>query len=127
MANAGITDSMQVLFDHLEKMLQAKTVFGEPISIGEVTLIPVVDITFGAGSGGGTGSEKGPQGGGAGGGAGAKVSASAVIVVRESQVQVMKLKHADTLDRLVELFPEVLAGLKKGKPAGEKVPEEAAR
>ncbi len=121
MAGTGITDSMQVLFDHLEKMLQAKTVFGDPITVGEVTLIPVVDIAFGAGSGGGSCPDKGAHGEGGGGAAGAKISASAVIVVREGQVQVMKLKNAAPLDRLIELVPEVLEGFKKSgdkKPAG---------
>ncbi len=120
MAGTGITDSMRVLFDHLEKMLQAKTVFGDPITVGEVTLIPVVDIAFGAGSGGGSCPDKGEREGG-GGAAGAKISASAVIVVRDGQVQVMKLKNAAPLDRLIELVPEVLEGLKKSgdkKPAG---------
>ncbi len=120
MAGANITDSMKVLFDHLEKMLQAKTVFGDPITVGDTTLIPVVDITFGAGSGGG--ADKGERGEGAGGGAGARISAAAVIVVRDGQVQVMKLKHAAALDRLIELVPEILEGLKKekDKPVAEK-------
>ena len=121
MAGTGITDSMKVLFENLEKMLQAKTVFGDPITVGEVTLIPVVDITFGAGSGGASCPDKGERGEGGGGGAGAKISASAVIVVREGQVQVMKLKNAAPLDRLIELVPEVLEGIKKSgdkKPAG---------
>ncbi len=108
---------MKVLFDHLEKMLQAKTVFGDPITAGDVTLIPVVDITFGAGTGGGTCPDKGERGEGAGGGAGARISAAAVIVVRAGQVQVMKLKNAAPLDRLIELVPEVLEGLKKDKKA----------
>lgn len=119
MAGANISDSMKVLFDHLEKMLQAKTVFGEPMTVGEVTLIPVVDITFGAGSGGGTGTDKGERGEGAGGGAGARITASAVIVVHGGQVQVMKLKNATAVDRLVELVPEVLEGIKK---RGDKKP-----
>jgi uncharacterized spore protein YtfJ len=117
MAGANITDSMKVLFDHLEKMLQAKTVFGDPITAGDVTLIPVVDIAFGAGAGGGACPDKGERGEGAGGGAGARISAAAVIVVRDGQVQVMKLKNAAPLDRLIELVPEVLEGLKKDTKA----------
>lgn len=121
MASANINESMTVLFDHLEKMLTAKTVFGDPITVGDTTLIPVVDITFGAASGGGTCPEKGERGEGAGGGAGAKISAAAVVVVRDGQVQVMKLKHAAAVDRLIELVPDILEGLKKDKkPAAEK-------
>ena len=117
MAAANISEPMDVLFGHLERMLKAKTVFGEPITIGDVTLIPVVDITFGAGSGGGTG-QKGERGEG-GGGAGARIAASAVIVVRQSQVQVMKLKSAAPLEKLLEIVPEILQSVNKDKTAAE--------
>lgn len=114
MATANVTESMGVLFEHLENMLTAKTVFGEPMTVGDVTLIPVVDITFGAAAGGG--SEKGERGDGAGGGAGAKMTATAVIVVRGSEVQVMKLKHAATVDRILDLVPDLVRSFTKDKP-----------
>lgn len=114
MAAANVTDSMGVLFEHLEKMLTAKTVFGEPMTVGDVTLIPVVDIAFGAAAGGG--SEKGERCDGAGGGAGARMTATAVIVVRDTQVQVMKLKHAATIDRVLELVPDLVRSFTKDKP-----------
>lgn len=121
MAGSNISESMDVLFGHLEKMLKAKTVFGEPVIIGDVTLIPVVDIMFGAGSGGT--HEKNDRGPAAGGGAGARVTASAVIVVRQSQVQVMKLKNAAPLERLLDFVPEILQSVKKDKPVAEKTGE----
>ena len=120
MAGVNVAESIGVLFEHLEKMLKAKTIFGEPISIGDVTLIPVVDIAFGAGAGGGSCQEHND---GAGGGAGARLTASAVIVVRNSQVQVMKLKQAAAIDRILEMVPDILQSLKKDKPDEPKGPE----
>lgn len=117
MAGTGLGEPIGVLFEHLEKMLNARTVFGEPITIGEVVLIPVVDICFGAGAGGGTAPEKSTCGSGGGGGAGARMTASAIIAVRGSHVQVMKLKQAAALDRVFELIPELLQSLKKDKAA----------
>jgi uncharacterized spore protein YtfJ len=122
MAGSGIGEPMDVLFGHLEGMLKAKTVFGEPIAVGDVTLIPVVDITFGAAAGGT--QEKSERAPGAGGGAGARVTAAAVIVVRQSQVQVMKLKNAAPLERLLDYVPEILQSVKKDRPAAEKPAEE---
>jgi uncharacterized spore protein YtfJ len=116
MAGVNVAESIGVLFEHLEKMLSAKTIFGEPMSIGDVTLIPVVDIAFGAGAGGGSGQEK--RNDGAGGGAGARLTASAVIVVRDSQVQVMKLRHAAAIDRILEMVPDILHSLKEDKSKG---------
>lgn len=120
------TESMTVMFDHLEKMLSAKTVFGEPMTIGDVVLVPVVDISFGAGAGGGSGSEKGEHNEG-GGAAGARLTAAAIIVVRDSQVQVMKLKNTTAIDRLMELVPDMLASIQKGKPADGKDEEKVNR
>ena len=120
MAGLKSTESLTVMFDHLEKMLSAKTVFGEPMTIGDVVLVPVVDIAFGAGAGGGSGSDKGEQNEGGGSGAGARLTATAVIVVRDSQVQVMKLKNTTAIDRLFELVPDVLAAFPKDKTIGGK-------
>lgn len=117
MSGATISEPMDVLFGHLESMVKAKTVFGEPITVGDVTLIPVVDIIFGAASGGA--QEKSDRGPAAGGGAGARVNAAAVIVVRQSQVQVMKLRNAAPLERLLEFLPEILQSVKKDKPTAD--------
>lgn len=70
MAEINIVDNMNTLFGNLEKLLTTKTVFGEAITVGETTLIPVVDVTFGLGTGGGSGEEKNKCGGSGGGGLG---------------------------------------------------------
>ena len=63
------------LFDkavtEIERMLNSKTVVGEPITVEGNTLIPLINVGFGFGVGGGKGTEanKGSgQGGGTGGG-----------------------------------------------------------
>ena len=67
------------LFDkavtEIERMLNSKTVVGEPITVEGNTLIPLINVGFGFGGGGGKGTEanKGSgQGGGTGGGGGVK-------------------------------------------------------
>ena len=70
---------IEKLFDkavaEIERMLNTKTVVGEPITIEGTTLIPLVNVGFGFGVGGGEGTEpqKGTgKGGGTGGGGGVK-------------------------------------------------------
>ncbi|MBP2649769.1 MAG: Sporulation protein [Firmicutes bacterium] len=114
MSGESVTQSIEVLFENLENLVSSKTVFGEPITIGEVVLVPIVDIAFGAGAGGGIGEKTGERSQGSGGGAaGAKMSASAVLVVRGSEVQVLKLKNVAAADRLLEMVPDFLHSLKK--------------
>ncbi|MBP2645566.1 MAG: hypothetical protein H6Q75_1006 [Firmicutes bacterium] len=114
MKEEGLSQSFEVLFESLEKMVSSKTVFGEPITVGNVVIVPIIDIAFGAAAGGGMGNTA-KEYQGVGGGAGARMSASAVLVVRDSQVQVLKLKNTATVDRLLELVPDFLQSLKKDK------------
>jgi uncharacterized spore protein YtfJ len=63
---------LQTLHENLSTRAQVKSVFGDAISAGDKTIIPVAKIAFGFGAGAGTGgvgesSAKGEGGGGGGG------------------------------------------------------------
>ncbi|MCL6478155.1 MAG: sporulation protein [Peptococcaceae bacterium] len=123
MPEMSFTDSIKRLFEDLEKLFTTKTVFGDPVTVGDITIIPVIDITFGLGIGGGTGEDKNKGGGsGGGGGAGGRVSASAVIVVRGEQVQVMQIKNSSNLGKLVDMLPDIVNRFKQGKDQPEENP-----
>ncbi len=90
-------DNIESLFDkavgEIERMLNSKTVVGEPIEIEGNTLIPLVNVGFGfgVGSGEGTEQEKGSgHGGGTGGGGGVKPVA--LIVINDDGVHVESIK-----------------------------------
>src|SRR5436853_2959645 len=63
---------LQSLHDNLSSRAQVKSVFGDPVTAGDKTIIPVAKIAYGFGAGAGTGGmgdtkPKGEGGGGAGG------------------------------------------------------------
>ena len=102
-------DNIENLFDkavgEIERMLNTKTVVGEPITIEGNTLIPLVSVGFGFGVGAGQGSEpqKGTgQGGGTGGGGGVKPVA--LIVINEEGVRLDPIKSgtASVLEKVAE-------------------------
>lgn len=79
--------------NEIERMLNTKTVVGEPIKVEGNTLIPLVSVGFGFGGGGGEGSESGKHagsGGGAGGGGGVKPVA--LVVINKDGVHVESIK-----------------------------------
>ena len=97
------------LFDkavgEIERMLNTKTVVGEPIKVEGTTLIPLVNVGFGFGVGGGEGTE--PQkgsghGGGTGGGGGVKPVA--LVIINEDLVRVEPIKSgtASVLEKVAE-------------------------
>jgi uncharacterized spore protein YtfJ len=79
--------------NEIERMLNTKTVVGEPITVEGNTLIPLVNVGFGFGGGGGKGTEpkKGAgEGGGAGGGGGVKPVA--LVIINKDGVRVEPIK-----------------------------------
>ena len=77
----------------IERMLNTKTVVGEPITIEGNTLIPLVSVGFGFGVGGGEGTDaKKGAGTGGGTGAGGGVKPVALIVVNKDGVRVKTVK-----------------------------------
>ena len=73
---------LKISVTELEKYLTTKTVVGEPIVIGDVTLIPVQTVSFGYGSGGGEGGDDKSKGVGGGGGVGANLRPIAIVAVK---------------------------------------------
>lgn len=102
----------------IEKVLGSKTVVGEPIIIGETTLIPLISVGFGFGGGGGTGKGEGKQqaegfgeGLGGGGGAGGGVKPIAVIVVDKDGARIEPIRGgmATAIEKLGETVPEMMS------------------
>jgi uncharacterized spore protein YtfJ len=111
-----VNESMETLFSSLEKFFRTETVIGEPIEIGETTLIPIITVTFGAGGGGGTGNdEKGNGGTGTGLGVGAKITPDAVLVIKNGEVSMLPVKNKCSLDKLVGMVPELVKKIKLKK------------
>ena len=109
-------DSIENLFDktvgEIERMLNSKTVVGEPIQIEGNTLIPLVNVGFGFGVGGGEGTEqeKGSgHGGGTGGGGGVKPVALVVINAKGVHVESIKSGAASAFEKVAETVGKAAA------------------
>lgn len=107
-------DNIEQLFDkavnEIERMLNTKTVVGEPITVESNTLIPLVNVGFGFGVGAGQGTEpkKGSgHGGGTGGGGGVKPVA--LVVVNQDGVRVEPIKSgtASVLESVAQSIGKV--------------------
>ncbi len=112
-SKSPVNESLETLFNHLEKFLKTETVVGEPIVVGETTIIPIITVAFGCGGGGGGGKDdKGMDGSGAGVGVGAKISPDALLVIKNDSVTMLPVKNKSNLDRLVNMVPEIVKKIK---------------
>ena len=100
----------------IEKVLDAKTVVGEPITLEGTTLIPLMSVGFGFAAGGGTGkgeTKEAMEGGGSGTGGGGGVKPIAVIVIDKDGVRIEPIKGgmATAMEKLSETIPDIAAKL----------------
>ncbi len=117
-----MTSSVESLIERvmgeLHRIVQTRTVVGEPLQAGELTLIPVSRITFGFGAGGG---QEGKGQSGTGGGATVEPIAFVVIDGNgKAQILTMHEKEA-SWGQLMELMPDAIAKVKSfvGRKKGD--------
>lgn len=94
------------LLKGMDGVLSTKTVVGEPTTVGDTVILPLVDVTFGVGAGAGSNTQKG-SGSGAG-GIGGKMTPSAVLVIRDGAVKLVNIKNQDTVTKILDLIPELV-------------------
>jgi len=102
------------MFENLENFVSSKTVVGEPITAGTTTIIPLVDVSIGMGaSSAETESKKEGKDGKplSLGGLGAKIKPSAVLVINDGNVQLVNIKHQDSVNKLIDMIPSITSKL----------------
>ena len=78
MANENnFKETVNSLFKGMEEFITTKTVVGDPVTVGDTIIVPLVDVSFGVGASAKTEEKKNSGGGGMGG----KISPSAVLVI----------------------------------------------
>ena len=110
--NNRVSEILKDIVGELKDIASSQTVVGEPITVGDKTVIPVVKISVGFGAGGGQGESPDKGGGfGGGGGGGAKIEPSAFIIMDGDRIQLLSAKQGK-LDALVEAVPGLFGKLK---------------
>lgn len=128
MADNSFNSTVQSLFKGLEGFLTTKTVVGDAVKFDDGTIIlPLVDVTFGAGagafSGGGSDSKGTNQKNNAGGGMGGKIQPSSILVIKDGQTKLVNVKNQDGMTKILDMIPEFIdkyASPKKKNKKNEK-------
>ena len=104
------------LLKGMDSVLSAKTVVGEPTQVGEMTIIPLVDVSFGMGAGAGVNGQKNANSGG--GGLGGKMSPSAVLIVNKNgTTKLVNVKNQDVMTKILDMVPDLIDKLGNKKEA----------
>jgi len=125
MSESNIKGIMDVTMEKLRAMVDADIVTGSPITVGEVTLVPVSRVSFGLATGGSDFPSKtsGKLFGG-GGGAGVTVVPVAFIAIKGNDVKMMPVYNdLTTVEKAISMAPEIVEKAKEifsKKSDGEK-------
>jgi uncharacterized spore protein YtfJ len=76
----SVPEILRTIGERFQSSATVKNVYGDPISVGDRTVIPVARISYGFGGGGGQGEQAGKGGGGGGGGHMSAVPAGALEI-----------------------------------------------
>ncbi len=136
MAKNNFGETVNALFQGLNHVMSTKTVVGEPQFVGDTTIIPLMDVSFGMGAGANN-KDKSDSGTG---GIGGKMSPSAVLVIKDNQIRVVNVKNQDAITKIIDMVPgavnnisNVIKGFHKGSDpevdaiVEEKINEESVR
>lgn len=104
MAEHNFAGVMEALLKGMDGVLSTKTVIGEPTTIGDTIILPLVDVSFGVGAGAGAGSGK--EGGS--GGMGGKMTPSAVLVIKNGSTKLVNIKNQDSVTKILDMIPDII-------------------
>lgn len=114
---------MESLFKGMDAFLSAKTVIGEATKIGDIILLPLVDVSFGVGAGA-SAAEKKNGGGGAMTG---KMSPSAVLVIKpDGSTKLVNVKNQDAITKILDMIPDVVDKITKKKQGADDLSDDDA-
>jgi uncharacterized spore protein YtfJ len=108
-----VANLVKTAIEEIERVLSTKTVVGEPITIEDKTLVPLVGIGFGFGAGGGSGrgeaKQKGEGTGGAAGG-GAYIRPVAIVIIDKEGVRIEPIKGgiATAIEKIGGTIPQMI-------------------
>lgn len=122
MSENKFNSTVAALFNGMDSVVSSKTVVGEAIHIGDIIILPLVDVSFAVGAGS-FNEEKKEKGAG---GLGGKISPSAVLVIQNGRTKLVNIKNQDTITKILDMIPDVMdrvSDRKEGKVTEKDVEE----
>ncbi len=117
---------LKTSIEEIERVLSTKTVVGDAITVGDVTIIPLVSLGFGFGAAGGSGKGQMPsgdakgegEGGGAGTGGGGGIKPVAIVIIDKEGVRVETIKGgiSSVFESVAQTIGKVVQTKNKEKP-----------
>ncbi len=104
--------TMNSILGGIQNVFNTKTVVGEPLVVGDMTIIPLVDVIFAVGAGAKANSGQYNKGlnknSNSAGCMGGKLTPSAVLVIKGDHVKLVDIKDQNTATKIMDRVPEII-------------------
>lgn len=94
-----MNENLNVFWGRLGNFFRTETVAGTSIKVGEVTLVPIIEISLAMSAGGGFG----------------KIVPNSILVVKGEEVSLLPLKNKGSLEKIMEMIPDLVSKVKGEK------------
>lgn len=121
MSQANTNESLRNLLNQMEGFVSTKAVVGEPVTMGDMILLPLIDVSLGAGAG----QRNKEKYAGVGGGVTAKMSPSAVLVIQNGKMRLVSIKNQDTVSKALDMVPDIIDKIRGTHKEDDKAVKEA--
>lgn len=115
MSENNIKGIIDVTMDRLRAMVDADTIIGTPITVGEITLVPVSKVAFGMATGGSDFPSKNQSNlFGGGGGAGVSITPISFIAINGNDIKMLPISNEITnIEKAITMAPELIQKVKQ--------------
>lgn len=115
MADNNVVEILKGVVGELKEMARSESIIGDPITVGDKTVIPIVKLSVGFGAGGGQGEdEKKRAGFGGGGGGGASIEPAAFIIMDKDGITLLPVKKG-SWEGVIDAIPGIAKKISKLK------------
>lgn len=97
---------VESLFKGMDGYIHSKTVVGDPITVGDTIILPLIDVSFGVAAGAIEGQDNSRRKNNGGGGMGCKMTPSAVLVIQNGTSKLVNVKNQDGLTKVLDMVPD---------------------
>lgn len=125
--NNNTKEIMEGIFRGMDGLISSKTVVGEPITVGETTLIPLMEVSMGMGAGAFAQDKAAKGRGNAGAGAlSSRIVPTAMLLLQDGKCKLINIKNQDTMTKLLDMLPDLIERISGGSRVS-RASEEKAR
>lgn len=126
----SVNAKLEATISQIKSVVDVNTIIGQPIVVGNITILPVSKVTYGFGSGGSDLPNKtNKELFAGGGGAGVSLQPLAFLIIQDSGVRIIEIssKYNDGIDRALTMAPDIIEKIKDavgGKKDKSEQPEQ---